>query len=185
MVSGFLWPQRSPGGSHPELRWAFLTWVTEGTLLFSRPVIYSALTTRALERWAWAWRKGEWLQWVGVLVSLLLPGPPVGWLTDGRAIKYCDWPPSKHLPLACRHNSFCRLSLAKFYLPGFPAPLRVLLGIFRQLSGHEYTKKQTNLKYNWEKQSTANNVIIQKQCARFGDYLCCCTLLLAQMMSWL
>lgn len=146
-----IWPQRSPGGSHPELRWASLTWDTEGTLLFSRPVMYGALTTSTLERWARAWREGEWLRWVGVLVSLLLLGPPVGWLTDRRAIKDCGWPPSKHLLLTCRHNLFCRLSLAKFYLPDFPVSLRVLLGIFPHLSGNKYIKKQTNLNYNWGK----------------------------------
>lgn len=107
-------------------------------------------------------------------------GPPGGWLADCGPIKYCDWLHSRHLPLTCRHNLFCRLSLAKCYLPGFPVPLRILLGIFfPHLSGNEYTKKQTSFKCNWENKSTANNVVIQKQCKRFSDYLCCCTLLWA------
>ena len=34
------------------------------------------------------------------------------------------------------------------------------LGMFPYPSGNEYPKRETNLKYNWEDKSTANNVCV-------------------------
>ena len=56
-----------------------------------------------------------------------------------------------------RHNLCCWLFLAKFYLS---VPLRIPLGMFSYPSGNEYPKRGTNLKYDWEDKSTANNVCV-------------------------
>lgn len=124
MVSGSLWPQRSPGGSHPGPRWAILTWATERMLLF-----WGLSSTMLYPQPLWSGGCGpEGKESTGVSRCASKrapsPGPPGGWLTDCTAITYCDWLHSRRLPLTCRHNLFCRLSLAKCYLLDFPVPLR-------------------------------------------------------------
>lgn len=163
IVSGFSWPQRSPGHSHPGLRWAFLTFAWQKGCSFFWGLLSAVLQAQQL------WRVGCVPEVRRVIAvsrcahSCPSPGLPVGWLRACRAIKCYDWPhfccqcSRPHLPLTCRHNLFCRLSLGKFYLAGFPVPLRVHLGILCHPPGNKYPKRQTSLKYNWEDKSTANN----------------------------